>query len=169
MIEKQAGIQVVVQVDPEAQSALLDDQETLAVRHASVLATALGLVACLDRDSLARNLEGDAGGTHQIGQARRCHVLRNFLGRRVLLHVQPGGGRLAGIRFLDTGIHVDRRRVLGNVRIVGAPTMDIVAGERLAQVPHGLAQAIGDGFGTRAQWALIHLTLRCRCASNFED
>ena len=142
MIEEQAGIEVIEQVDAKAQAALFHQQELTALGQPSVLGAALGLVACLERDAFARHCKCLTGHAHELAQARAGGVLGDFARRRVFLHMQPGlrkrvrsrRDRRRRVIAADHREDVDRRRIVGQIGIVGTPAGDAFTGELFALV-----------------------------------
>src|SRR6185312_9568731 len=87
VIEKQTGIEVIVQVDEELQSALTYLQKLAAFVQPAVLFAALATPALLERDMFARNTQRLARRTHQLAPTRAREVLVDACRCRVFLDV----------------------------------------------------------------------------------
>ncbi|CAM5209203.1 hypothetical protein LSPH26S_03839 [Lysinibacillus sphaericus] len=128
-------VSVVGEVDQELQAALFHFDELAALVELAVLGTALAALAGLDRDAFARHAEHLAGDAGDLAQAQAGHVGRHVGRRAVLLDVQV-------IVAAGIAVDVDRRGVLGQVLVVGAPAVDALAGKPLAQVLDVLLQPV---------------------------
>src|SRR5262249_45017662 len=104
VVEEQAGVEVVPQVDVEHKAALADLEEFAAFVEPPVLATALAALAGLCGDALARHAERFAGGAHRFAPSRAGEVLVDAGWSLIFLDVQP---EVAA----DGTIEVDRARV----------------------------------------------------------
>ena len=157
VIEEQAGIQVVEQVDPQQRVVLAHQHELAALLEATVLAAALAALARFQRHLLRRHREHLARGRQQfvaaaahvgIGDRRRCGVF---------LHVQEGAA-LAAVFLVD----VDGRRVFGQVGVIGAEAAHVLARAPALELLQVLAQPVGHHLRAFAQLARLAIMLACR-------
>ena len=119
---------------------------------AAILFEFAALHASLDRDPVAWRAEYLSSDTHQFSQALLRDVFGNGLRRLVFLDMQM------------VGIDVDRRRIVGQVGVVGAETFDAFAFQFRAQVLQVFLDAIAQ-----AECSFAKRRLRLRLGTGCED
>src|SRR5690606_13762232 len=132
MIEKQAGIQIVGEIDQQLDAAFADLEKLALTGLALVLArTALPFTA-LDHDLLTRNTQRLGDGTQRVEQPRLGFLRIDRTWRCVLLHMHP------------VAVQVDGEGILGHVRVVQAIALDALPTRPLAELTQVFLQAIGE-------------------------
>ncbi len=127
MVEKQAGIQVIVKIHQKRQTALFHLDEFTALIELPVFRTALATLTRLERNACARRIEYLAGNAGDLAHACPCHIGRYFGRRAVFLDMQMrGAGRI--------GIDIDGRGVFRQILVVGSPCVNTFAFQTLAQM-----------------------------------
>ena len=134
VIEEQARVDVVGQVDLEAESALGDDLGAAFLGDALVLRRAALALAPLEKNVGRRNLQHLAGGPlHQVEPI-------GVLGGRVLV----GPLELGDVQAVFVAI--DHQRHLRDVALVKPVAGDAQAGRPAAEVPGPLGQPAAEDF-----------------------
>ncbi|MNZ16763.1 hypothetical protein D3C78_337430 [compost metagenome] len=139
VIEEQAGVQVISEVDQQFDAALLHLQELALGALALVLAGTGLALAALDHHPALVDAQGLRNRCQGVEQTRLGFLRVDRTWRGVFLHVHP------------ILIQVDGQGVLGHVGIVQAITADVVALGPLAQLLEVLLQAVGEHLPAFAQ------------------
>ena len=119
MVEKQAGVEIIGEVDEEAVAALAHDVK-LRLRIELLVLLAAALAAAHAQDACAPRGTPSTSGSTDSASSRRARAASSRDGgrRRVFLHADPA---------LVVAVDVDGERVLGHVGIVDAIARDVVA------------------------------------------
>ena len=138
MIEEEPRVEVVLEIDAKLQSAFAYHMKVRLFVELLVLLAALGATARAHLDALRRH-PGHLRQDREHLAAPSAHGFQLDLGRcRILLHVEPLLLRLEG------AIDVDRKGVLGHVRVVRAVAGDLFPLRPAAQSLQVLRQTIRE-------------------------
>ena len=133
VVEKEAGVEVFVKVDPKLAVVFGDDEIVAGFAGFFVLLQAFLAFAALEVDLFGRKTGNESDGFQDFGKPRFV-----FFG----LH-QP-----AGIVFLKVdlvAVNIDGKGELGDVAVVNAPGFDAVAFRPFHEVFNVFAHAVGEG------------------------
>ena len=133
VVEKEAGVEVFVEVDPKLAAVFGDDEIVAGFAGFLVLLQAFLAFAALEVDLFGRKTGNEGDGFQYFGKPRFV-----FFG----LH-QP-----AGIVFLKVdlvAVNIDGEGELGDVAVVNAPGFDIVAFGPFHKMFDVFAQTVGKG------------------------
>ncbi len=147
MVEEQAGIQVVGQVDQQLDATLADFEKLTLGGLALVLASAALTLATFDHHLLAHNAQRLRNSRQGIEQASLGLVRIDGAWRSIFLHMHP------------IAIQIDRQCVLRHIGVVQSITLDAFATRPFAELPQVLLQAVGEHLPTFAQTCLLHRSL----------
>ena len=133
MVEKEAGVELFVEIDPKLAAVFGDDEIVTGFAGFFVLLKAFLAFAAFEVDLFGRKTGNEGDGFQYFGKPRLV-----FFG----LH-QP-----AGIVFLKVdlvAVNIDGKGELGDVAVVNAPGFDAVAFRPFHEVFDVFAHAVGEG------------------------
>ena len=138
MIQEQARVEVVGEIDEEAQAILVDDMKLRFAIEFQVLLTASLTTTGAQMQVVCRHVE-DVAERRECFAATATHVLFGNLARRgVLLDAGPA------LIALDAAIEIDGERVLGHVGVIDAQATDRLTFRPGFQMTQILPQSVAE-------------------------
>ena len=135
MIKKETGVEIVPQVNQKAATALDNFMKLAAGCKLLVLGCTFLLATDLDEKLLLLEVKDSYHGLYRIIQTLLCLFGVDGLRWCILLHMHK-----TTVAFVD----IDCDRILRDISIIKAVTVNILIAQPAREIAHILAQSIGD-------------------------